>query len=748
MKRIGMLALAVLLVLPMASCSWMNTAGEDTGELDRSLLAERRITLNEESPLLLDICGEGSEFTVISTDENREVLHRSTLTLAANGKSEQSDLVGIARVASGQLLRAAAVSPENDVVYSYASENGTMTSYLVDSEGRADELDMEPTAVGSIGYMDSRSLIFEDQARDLVRFDMRSGKVEATYSLSSGQFFGSYVVVKDRLIAIASEVVDAVGAFSTKVFDLESGEEVSDLAALTQAIDALLSKDRITDGRGAPVLSWNAKTEEFSVLLDGSIYSINKNNEASLLADGESTNLTNTALLPSALVPSENGFIMLYRDPMSFGFKPYSYRFGRPKAEATLTIYMLEDNQEIRQAAALYREENERVEVLTQVGMPAGTTLTVEDVIRQLNLDILAGNGPDILVLDGLSVDQFQKENLLVDLSDVVGRMEATDDGYFESVLTCFADGGSGCYAVPTRFTIPAIMVDRGLLARIKSMEDLAGMVESHRGEERTFLNISCDLSVLFTADYANIVQGGSVSKEGLSRFFEQAKRMVDVSKETYGRNEARYPTKLDVVEMSLGGFTDRQYTYMDPSAVLLEPSNQLAWLGPADRVQGFPLIDLTVHNTDGDLAFGLLRFTDRQAFSPSTVLGISTSCPNVELAKQFIEFALSKEQQKPSLRGVGLPVNKTAFKEALERASVGGVGVSAGRYSYSYGPLSDEEMQAHLKLVDSVEVPCITDRVITDLVRTGLESYLRDQTTLTEAVESTYQKISLYILE
>jgi hypothetical protein len=693
----------------------------------------------------LDICGEGSEFTVLSTDENRATLHLSTLTLTANGKGEQSDLVEIASAESGQYLYAAAISPENDVIYGCVSENDTVQSYLVDSEGRVDEVEIASGAISSINYVDSRSLIFEDQTRDLVRFNTDSEEVEATYRLSSGQFFASYIVVKDRLIALTSEHVDGVGAFSTKVFDLENGEEADDLSELAQAIDSVLSKDRTTDSRGAPVLSWNAKTEEFYVLLEGSVYSIDTNNEASLLADGESTNLTNTALLPSALVPSDNGFITLYRDVMNPGLKLYSYRFGRPKAEATLTIYMLEDNQEIRQAAALYREENERVEVLTQVGLPAGTTLTVEDAIRQLNLDILAGAGPDILVLDGLSVEQFQKENLLIDLSDVVGRMEATDGEYFENVLTCFADEGSGCYAVPTRFTIPAIMADRGLLGQISSMEDLAGIVESHQGGERTFLGVSCDLFVLFTADYGNIVQGDSVSKEGLSRFFEQAKRMVDVSEETYELNEESYSIKLDVVEMSLRGFTDRQSSLMDPSAALLEPENRLAWIGTADQVQGFPFIDLTVYHSNDDLVFEPLRFTDRQVFTPSTVLGVSSSCPNVELAKQFIEFALTKEQQKPSFRGVGLPVNRAAFKEALEGK---GAEVSFGEYSYSYGPLSDEETRSHLALVDSVEVPCVTDRVITDLVRTGLESYLRDQRTLTEAVESTYQKISLYILE
>ena len=753
MNRIIKLALVVLLSLSMVSCSEANKTKEDTGEADKTALAERRISLNEESPLVLSIIDSGDKYTLLSTDNDRKILHQSTLNLSADGKSEQSALIEIARAESDQFIFAAAVSPENSIVYSCASKDGTTMYYLVDSEGKTDEIDVEGNSI--IGFIDSNSLIISNQSRSLMRFSLGSKKIEATYQLNRGQFLVSYTVVEDKLIVLTNEAVDGLLVYSTKAFDLESGEELNTLFELTQAIDSVLPKDKMIDAEVSPVLSRNAETKEIYVVSQGLVYAVSKNYKISLWANGEDTNLSNKSMRPVMVLPGDNGFITLYQslDMASMGSTSlYSYSPGKPKAEETLTIYMLEDNLEIRQAVSAYREENQNVEVLLRVGLPKETTLTAEDAIKQLNLDILAGNAPDVIVLDGFSVNQFQKEKLLVDLSDVIDRLESADAEYFGNVLSCYKDE-SGCYAIPTRFTIPSIIANKDLLSQIKSMEDLAKIVESYRGQKQTFLGLNCDLAVLYTADYGNIIQGDSISKEELSRFFEQSKRMVSVSGEAFELNkELISDLTMDAIDLALWGFTNGQSFGMTGNALLEtsvgEPSADLAQIGSVNSVRNFPLISLTINNTDNDLAFGLLKFTNRQVFSLSTVLGVSSSCTNLDLAKQFIEFTLSNEQQK-SDQGLGLPVNRIAFKETLERVSSEGVEVwPGGEISYANGPLNDEEILNYLELVDSVEVACITDRVITDLVKTELESYLRGQKTLDEAVEAAFQKITLYLLE
>ena len=51
--------------------------------------------------------------------------------------------------------------------------------------------------------------------------------------------------------------------------------------------------------------------------------------------------------------------------------------------------------------------------------------MTLDDVIRTLNVEIFAGEGPDVLVLDGLLIESYIDQGILADLSQV-----DTDDCY------------------------------------------------------------------------------------------------------------------------------------------------------------------------------------------------------------------------------------------------------------------------------------------------------------------------------
>ena len=57
------------------------------------------------------------------------------------------------------------------------------------------------------------------------------------------------------------------------------------------------------------------------------------------------------------------------------------------------------------------------------VALPEGTAVTRDDAIRTLNTELLSGNGPDVLVLDGLPVENYIGQGMLLDLSSAVQPM-------------------------------------------------------------------------------------------------------------------------------------------------------------------------------------------------------------------------------------------------------------------------------------------------------------------------------------
>ena len=85
----------------------------------------------------------------------------------------------------------------------------------------------------------------------------------------------------------------------------------------------------------------------------------------------------------------------------------------------TLTIFSLEESALIRQTIAAWNTLHPEVRVEYTVGLTSteGTAATREDVVRQLNTRLLAGDGPDLLILDGLSADFMIRQGLLTDLT-------------------------------------------------------------------------------------------------------------------------------------------------------------------------------------------------------------------------------------------------------------------------------------------------------------------------------------------
>lgn len=95
----------------------------------------------------------------------------------------------------------------------------------------------------------------------------------------------------------------------------------------------------------------------------------------------------------------------------------YDPALVRPETRP-LTVYSLEENPTVRQAVSQCMLEHPELEVRYEVGMQEG--LEKEDVIKQLNTRLLAGEAPDVLILDGLPVDSLVEQGLLTDLSSLV----------------------------------------------------------------------------------------------------------------------------------------------------------------------------------------------------------------------------------------------------------------------------------------------------------------------------------------
>ena len=68
----------------------------------------------------------------------------------------------------------------------------------------------------------------------------------------------------------------------------------------------------------------------------------------------------------------------------------------------------------------LFQKKYPDVYVNIETGMSGDDSVTDTDALKVLNTEIMAGTGPDVLLLDGISEDTYIEKGMLEDLSGVL----------------------------------------------------------------------------------------------------------------------------------------------------------------------------------------------------------------------------------------------------------------------------------------------------------------------------------------
>jgi len=173
---------------------------------------------------------------------------------------------------------------------------------------------------------------------------------------------------------------------------------------------------------------------------------------------------------------ADGSFLVLMSSSSGGGSTLYRYYFDEtlPAAgQTTLEVWCLTDeNSTVRAAINAYRQACPEVEIKLTVGVPDpdGDNFSAarRDALTNLNTQLLAGEGPDLLILDGTDYETYLAKGLLADLSDVL------DTGaLLPNIAGPFVQADGAIYLMPARFRVPVLYGDAGATA---GMTDLAAM--------------------------------------------------------------------------------------------------------------------------------------------------------------------------------------------------------------------------------------------------------------------------------
>lgn len=439
------------------------------------------------------------------------------------------------------------------------------------------------------------------------------------------------------------------------------------------------------------------------------------------------------------------------------------------KPSEKITVYALTDNETIRQMISVYQIRNPEVYVEMEIGMDGSSSVTKEDAVKNLNTKIMAGDGPDVLLLDNMPLDSYLEKGLLLDLAPVLEEI-SQEEGLFDNIVEAMEKDGKVC-AMPCEVRIPVMMADKKYLSGVQDIEDIASMVEELRADNpgTDLLGLCSEKSIMRVFSMACapawITETGELDKDAVSKFLSQTKRIYDAQMNGISEDIIKNYTEMNEYYEEYAGeaFDDmddvRTETATNTMSYLggviqmvsgviaqIDNFNSYNMMTSAQKVEGFENAEWMVMPGQGGKVFWAV-----------SLLGVSTASNHQERAVDFVKSCFGKENQTGL--HYGLPVNTAAFEECMApTAKYVQEGVSCGAYMLSdkeglqvYLDVywADEEQRTALQnCMEEADTAYLKNDFIEYAVYEEGIAYMQDAKSLEEAMAAIEKKISIYMAE
>ena len=543
-------------------------------------------------------------------------------------------------------------------------------------------------------------------------------------------------------------------------FDLVKGELMEQDEELDKFISGLTNN-------GEKGVYWTSGNYSFLVAMDkdNTLYLACQDGLYQCTA-GESPKQLLQGTLCSMGDPSNGKYGMLVEDGPVFlvlfssGLSRFTYDETMPATpDKELKVYSLKKDQTLQQAVSAYQKAHQDVFVKYEVGMSGENGLTAEDAIKALNTEIMAGNGPDVIMLDGLPIESYLAKGMLADLSENLKAAEEKEE-FFDNITRVYEEDGK-IYAIPTRFRIPLLMGNEEFVSNIQDLSSLSAVMEEMREKnpEGSILSAYTPEILLKMLAIASeptwSKEDGNLQEETVKEFLTQAKKIYD--NEISGISDLEKEEFLNSVRGSDDSSGTAEETALDISWSILnfltKSQAQLA-IGASQQVSLDFTNVISVPRVKPEVVYKPLSLQAENVFQAESIVGVSAKAAESEMAREFVEMLLSYNvmsmQQEP------YPVNAASFDSLFDTdmegdGAFGSMGISKDDGSVAtldlYWP-NEEEQKGLEQMVRSLKTPYLPGSPIEQAVLEAGVSVLEGNMSVDEGVAQIKQKIQLYLSE
>ena len=399
-----------------------------------------------------------------------------------------------------------------------------------------------------------------------------------------------------------------------------------------------------------------------------------------------------------------------------------------------LKIYSLKENSMIRSSLAFFRREHTDISINYTVGYTGEDGFSVSDAIRKLNTEIMADEGPDIIVLDNLPVEEYISKGVLEPVTDIVN--EKKDEIFFNMIEGYNKE--SEIFCVPTTFRIPVIIGN----SEVVSAESSKAVIDQMEQQESPVLTRQdFPYAAMYMFVTSDMVEKDGMNEEKLTAYYNdllRLKEMGNVTDKIVGESDYSMNQTVDIFPY---GESDV------PSDIYFgEAKTGVGQIAYADSY-----IKLNSARKQADIQFDYLNKSGGNYYIPTEVLGINSRSSYKDAAKEFLSLYLTEEVQNTNTMGFSINRNSTRNSAAVTdfpqyySTIYKNLEDTSGLDLYT---LSTDEFNEFLQFVELADTPVRVDAVVTETVMEQADKILYEGLDVQTAVKTVCDKIDLYLKE
>ena len=358
------------------------------------------------------------------------------------------------------------------------------------------------------------------------------------------------------------------------------------------------------------------------------------------------------------------------------------------------------DSATARLAVNAYKKANPEVDVTFETAVQTDTddvSAAINDALTQLNTELLAGEGPDVLLLDRVDYTTYINKGMLADMSDTV-PLDALQSNIIDPFMT---DGRA--YVLPARFIVPALCGDAGTLDGLTDLNDLQDAVlaaaprpdtEQYSDEYYTALpdDQKYALALASGVDFANLLlpssanallHDGALDADALTKIF------------TFVKTTADYYGMADYINTEMNGAFSQSHDNAD--IVIIDAQQDeystcsRAKFGWMDVATPYAVIAMARTNDifDADaeaVPVDMIPMPGltQGAYNPQVLVGVNANSKNPDAAKGLAAAFFGTDVQSQYCSD-GTTVRADCLREKLDAVKATVSGAKTGKVTGAY---------------------------------------------------------------